>query len=276
MKTKNRIAAALLAAVLTLALTACGGSGVDKDPLAAAQANMAAAKSMDATMVMEMDMEAGGESMETVTTMNMTMFTDPQKMKVETSMDMGGYGSMDMSIYAEEVDGQLTMYLYDGSSWYSQAVTEADLGAYDVSGSMTDYIGDTTGFTQQGTETVDGVSAYKYTGVITGEEMQEVMTSSGALDSLSSLGLSADETEEMLSGLGDIQVTLWVAEKELYPVRYEMDMTAIMDGLMQSILASMGDQAEGLTMSVPKMKMTMTCSNLNSAADFEIPAEARS
>ena len=105
--------------------------------------------------------------------------------------------------------------------------------------------------------------------------MKDVMMESGALDSMSSLGLSESQMEEMLSGLGDIQVTLWISEADLYPVRYDMDMTAVMDGLMSAILESMGEQAEGLTMSIPEMTMSMTCSNFNSATEFSIPDEAK-
>ena len=105
--------------------------------------------------------------------------------------------------------------------------------------------------------------------------MQDVILESGALNSLSSLGISEDQMKEMLSGLGDIPVTLWISETDLYPVRYDMDMTSVMDGLMKAVLESMGDQAEGLTMSVPEMTITMTCSNFNSATDFTIPDEAK-
>ena len=166
------------------------------------------------------------------------------------------------------------MYMNDGTSWYSTAATAEDLGQYEVNQSMSAYIDSASSFKQEGTETVDGVSAYKYTGVITGENMKDVMES-GALDSMSSLGVSESQMEEMLSGLGDITVTLWISEAGLYPVRYDMDMTEVMDGLMQGILASMGSQAEGVTMSIPEMTMTMTCSNFNNATEFSIPEEAK-
>ena len=57
MKRVNRIAALLAAAVLALGLSACAGEGGggESDPLKAAMANLDAAKSMDACMVMEMD-----------------------------------------------------------------------------------------------------------------------------------------------------------------------------------------------------------------------------
>ena len=281
-KRTNRIAALIAAAILALSLTACGGDGAGggdqtdgKDPMVTAMANMSSATSMDAAMTMNMTMEAGGETTETVTSMDMTMFTDPMRMKVEATTEMAGQ-SATISIYAEQADdGSYMMYMNDGTSWYSAPATAEDLGQYEVSQSMSAYIDSASSFKQEGTETVDGISAYKYTGVITGDNMKDVMMESGALDSMSSLGLSESQMEEMLSGLGDIQVTLWISEADLYPVRYDMDMTAVMDGLMSAILESMGEQTEGLTMSIPEMTMSMTCSNFNSATEFSIPDEAK-
>ncbi len=277
MKRMNRIAAFLAAAILALSFTACGGSGVggDKDPLVAAQANMNAAKSMDATMTMNMTMEVAGETMETVTSMDMSLFTDPMLMKVEATTAVAGQSAA-ISVYAEQAeDGGYMMYMNDGTNWYSTAATAEDLGQYEVSQSMSAYIESASSFKQEGTETLDGVSAYKYTGVITGDNMKEVMLESGALDSMTSLGVTESQMEDMLSDLGDIQVTLWISVDDLYPVRYDMDMTAIMDGLMKGILEGLGDQAEGLTMSIPEMTLTMTCSNFNNATQFSIPDEAK-
>lgn len=278
MKRVNRIAALLAAAVLALGLSACAGEGGggESDPLKAAMANLDAAKSMDACMVMEMDMEANGEKLESVTTMDTSVFTDPMRMKVDLTMDMGAYGSVTNSIYAESDGGSgYTMYLFDGSSWASQAATEDDLAMYDVSGSIDGYIDSVTAFSQTGEEQVDGVDTYKYTGAISGEAMETVVKESGALDSLGDLGLDESQMNEMLSGLGDISVSLWISKDDPYPVRCEMDMTAIMDGLMQNMVTAMGGAESGVTMSIPKMLFTITCSNFNSATDFEIPAEAK-
>ena len=259
MKRVNRIAALLAAAVLALGLSACAGEGGggESDPLKAAMANLDAAKSMDACMVMEMDMEANGEKLESVTTMDTSVFTDPMRMKVDLTMDMGAYGSVTNSIYAESDGGSgYTMYLFDGSSWASQAATEDDLAMYDVSGSIDGYIDSVTAFSQTGEEQVDGVDTYKYTGAISGEAMENVVKESGALDSLGDLGLDESQMNEMLSGLGDISVSLWISKDDPYPVRCEM-------------------AESGVTMSIPKMLFTITCSNFNSATDFEIPAEAK-
>ena len=273
---RKKYTAMLLALCAAMNLTACGGSGGSgKDPLAAAMENMSKVESMDAKMVMEMDMTAGDQTLETVTTIDTSLFTEPMRLKVDMTMDMSGYSDVGMEIYAEEAeDGTLVMYQYDGMDWSTQNVTTDDLVQYDVSGSMDAYIASASNFKQEGTEQVGGASAYKYTGVITGDSMQDVMMSSGALDSLGTqMNMDEAQMEELLSG--DIAVTLWIDEENLYPVQYDMDMTEVMDGLMGKILEAAGNDAAGLTMSIPKMTISMTCGNFNSATDFTIPEEAK-
>ena len=272
MKKNARFAALAAALALIVSLTACGESG---DPLAAAMENMNKASSMDMTMVMEMDMEIGGETLESSTTMETTVFTEPMRMKINMNVDLGGLGTVDMETYAEEgEDGEITMYYSDSESqtWMVQTVATEDMEQYDLGGSLETYMDSASGFTQEGKETVDGVSAYKYTGVITGEKIQEVMQSSGAMSSMTGLDLAdGEELAELLAGLEDIPVSLWISEKENCPIRYEMDMTAVMSGLMQAYKS----EGIGEPVGISRMVLTMTCANLNSAAEFTIPEEAR-
>ncbi len=79
-----------------------------------------------------------------------------------------------------------------------------------------------------------------------------------------------------MTDLGDITIDLWIDAESFYPVKYEMDMTSVMDSLIKAMAESMADQAEGLSMSIPKMKMVMNCSNYNAAEDFTVPDEAKS
>lgn len=301
MKKRNKILALMLAAVLAVSVTACGGkeSGNENastgtqaekteeaeqvDPFEAAQKNIAAVTSMDAAMLMEMDMEMGAngetQSVESVTTMDMSTFSDPVRLKLDMTVKASVAGqeqTQDMSVYAEtNEDGTCTMYIFDGSSWQSQEVSAAEVAQYDTSTDMAAYMYGDYNFEAVGTEQVDGANAYKYSGVITGDEMKEVILSSGALDQLTSLGMSSADLDSMLDNVGELPINIWIDEATLYPVKYEMDMTDIMDTLMSSMLTALGEQAEGLTMSVPKMTISMTCKNFNAATEFEIPEEAK-
>lgn len=314
MKKRTRFLALILASVLTVSVTACGGNSADGntadgnaaeaeaenaeaeaenaeaeaeeevDPFAAAQENMLDVSSMDAETVMEMDMEMGanGETqvMESETVMKMSSFEDPLRLRMDMTVTVGmgeeESAVQDMSIYVETTeDGAYMMYLYDGSAWQTQEIAASDAAQYDAESDMNAYLNGDYNFEAQGTDPVNGAEAYKYSGAIVGDEMKEVLLSSGALDQFSSLGIDSSQLDGMLDDLGEIPIDLWIDAATYYPVKYEMDMTAVMDTLMSNVLAQMGDQAEGLTMAIPKMTISMTCSNYNAATEFEIPAEAK-
>lgn len=296
---KKKILMLLLSATLILSTTACGGKKDDAAPaessetqteeeaeveeidaLAAAVENMEDVTNMEAQMVMDMSMEvsAEGESqaVDFITTMDMAFFSEPRKIKVAMTIDMGELGSAEQSIYGEVLeDGTGMMYLYDGASWQSMEVSASELGQYDAGSSMLSLIDNGSEYTLEGMEDVDGKNAYKYSCVTSGEEAKQMLLSSGATDSLSSLGVTTEQLESSIGDVGEITEYVWIDEATLYPVKYETDMTEAMDKLMAGVFESMGEQAQGMSMSIPRMKMSMTCSNFNSAADFEIPEEAK-
>lgn len=306
MKKRNKWLALLLTAAMAVSVAACGNSSAgggaaqnttaeteeteaeeevpEIDPLAAARENVAGVTSMDAKMTMEMDMETGiGEvtqTMESNTVMEMSSFTDPMKMKAKMNMDvdMGedGNAAQTMEIYAEETeDGAYMMYLCVEDEWVSQEVAIEDIARYDAGSDMEAYLDEAYQYEAQGMDQVDGASAYQYSGVIVGDDMKEVLLSSGALDQLSQMGIDSTQWDGMLDNLGAISITMWIDEATLYPVKYEMDMTEVMGTLMSRLTEAMAEPTGGVTMNVTKMTMSMTCFNYNAATEFEIPQEAK-
>lgn len=274
MKVGKRAVALALGTVLALSLTACGSNTGKEDPtekIRAALEKVNAVKNMDATMVMEMDMSVMGQSVETDTTMDMTCFNDPVKVKADMTMNMGALGGISMSIYAAADGDNYTIYTFDGTNWTTQEADIGQLEQYDAQKSMDLYLGSGDGYTYDGTEDINGSTADKYSGVIRGDAMEEVLKSSGATSSLeTSLGGGVD-LNDLYSGLGDIPITVWIDQTTGYPVRYYMDMTDVMQTMMSKALSGV-EGGESLTIS--KVNITMDCFNFDSAAEFEIPAEA--
>ncbi len=308
MRKGKRFVGAILAVMMTASLVSCGkeadnnntqavGNTVTRqeenttakqeetttekvDALEAAKKNMENITSMETKMVMDMDMKISAEGQEqavaSVTTMDMVCFSDPFKIKMDMTMDMGELGSVTQTIYGDVAeDGTAALYLNDGTGWQTQTVAVGDMDQYDARSNILSVIEDGVTYTMEGTEQVDGANAVKYSHVMQGDEMKESLLSSGALDSVASLGLDASQMEGMLDGLGEMTEYIWIDEATLYPVKYEVDMTEIMDKLMANVVEALGDQAQGMSINIPKMKMSMTCSNYNSAADFTIPEEAK-
>ena len=269
----RRAAALTLGGLLALSVTACGGTtnkGNSAEKIQAALEKINAIQSMDATMFMEMDMSAMGQSIETDTTMNMSCFNDPMKLKADMTVSMGELGAVSMSVYAQQDGEQCSTYLYDGTSWTVQTMEIDDLQQYDAQQSMDLYLESGVDYAYEGTEEINGMTTDKYSGVIRGDAMEEVMKASGATSNLeSSLGSSVD-LSNLYSDMEDMPITVWIDQETGYPVRYYMDMTDVMQAMMTKMFSSMG--AGSIT--IGKMQITMDCFNFDNVADFEIPAEA--
>lgn len=275
MKFGKRTAAFALSAALALSLAACG-SGTEKSTgdIATALEKINAVKSLEATMVMEMDMSLMGQTMETETAMNMVCFNDPMKLKADMTMDMGELGSFTMNMYAAMDGDNYTVYMNDGSAWSSETVDMSYLQQYDAQESMNLYLESGDDYTLDGTEEINGSTANKFTGVIRGDALEEVLAASGATSSLES-SVGDLDLSELYSDLGDLPITVWVDQESGYPVRYAMDMTELMQGIMEKSMAAAGGEEDISGMiTMDKMSLVMDCFNFDNAADFEIPAEA--
>ena len=248
------------------------------DPFAAAQENMMVITSVDASTVIEMDMvvsaNGGEQSVESVTTMDMSCIYDPLQMSMDMTVDAGEAG-MTTSIYIENTDDACMAYMNDGSGWQSQEISVYDIDQYDFSTDMGLYMTGDYNFQAEGKDEVNGASAYKYTGSNAGDEMKELMLSSGAFDSVGQFGIDTSQIDSMLDGLGDLRIDLWIDEATLYPVKYEIDMTEQMNTLMSNMIDAVGEQAEGLSMSFPKVVISMTCTNYNSVTEIAVPEGAK-
>lgn len=255
------------------------GTQPEINPIEEAMKNMQSVNSMEAQMVMDMDIAVAfngrEEKLETTTAMNMVCFANPLKFKVDMIMDMGDLGSTVMYMYGEPAeDGTYNLYMYDGEDWFVDTEDASILAQYDAQSSMVNYIGDASVYKLEGEEQVNGANAYKYSYVMTGEEMKEALKSSGALDS-AGLGVAETQLDSMLEGLSGITEYVWVDAASLYPIKYEMDMTEVMDMMMANIFASYGEQMKGFSTNVSEFKMVMVCSNFNHATDFTIPEDAK-
>ena len=132
------------------------------------------------------------------------------------------------------------------------------------------YLDSIQNFTQGESETVNGVEATRYDGVILGEDLSEVIAASGALSQLDSLGMG--EMSDLFTGMGDLPVSLWIAKETYYPVKYEMDLTEMMQSILDKTLSEQLGADIGLT--VEQAALSMTIRDINQVGEIEIPAEA--
>lgn len=238
------------------------------------QQTLTEAESVRYTANTEMTMTLMDQAIEATSTSVIDTFQKPQlKSKTVSTTDMGEVGNQETTSYTIYEDGVVSVYTYDGTNWYSQQM-EMDLEQLQESmNSAQIYLELISNLTEEGTETVDGVETMKVTGTYSGDAMQQVMDASGASASMSSLAGGLD-LSSLYSEMGDLTATMWLDLETGIPVQYEMDMTEPMANIMSYVLEQMGEQAQGITMTMDKVVIKMSLSQLNTLEDFEIPEEA--
>lgn len=281
MKLKKRLIALVCVLMMLLSLAACGGEPTPPpDPLATAMENLKTVENLQADAKMDMTMTVNGETVDTKTSMDMIYYINPLRMLMEMETVANGE-TVSMTVASEQTEDGIDIYYADDENWYYQNIgldDAASMQGYDYRPDQA--LGDYT-YTADGTEEVDGVTLYKYTCELTGEAMQEAMNSSGAMDSMGNTGMSKEDMEEILKSLDgtSIKASVWISEDDMLPVRYEMDMTEVMNALMakmfEVIEQSAGVSADelGVEMSVSKVVVTVEYFNYDYADDFEVPAE---
>lgn len=277
-KQLSKLLAAAMVLAMALALAACsGGSDSAEDILTRAQTAFDGIKSMHYTIDMEMAFSADGETAEMNTTAEADCIVEPLAMDMDMTMDMMGMFDMNMKIYMIQDGDSYTMYAGidegDGTfTWTKESMDDlGSIAQYDGKASMDIYLENISNFKEAGTEDVNGVSAVRYDGVISEDSLEAVMEASGVLEQYEAMGLEG--MEDMFSGMGDLPVSIWIDPDTDLPVKYEMDMTTMMQSMMNKLMAE-SDGDEDLGLSVDKCVIVMVCSDYNGISNIEVPQEA--
>ncbi|GFI62595.1 hypothetical protein IMSAG049_01779 [Clostridiales bacterium] len=287
MKFKKGVIAAAMTLVLAIGAAGCGNSGnsssnsgndgVDVEALLkSANETMAGVKSMSSNMVMDFAISAEDETMDMVMKANMdTIYEEPIKLKMDMDLSVSGETAQAYTMYAVQEGDTMTAYMnIGGDTWYQQPMDISDMSQYNAQSNTELYLENLSGFSAEGTEEINGVSSTIITGVLTGDSMKEAIMSSGMESMTASMGdISEEDIEAIMSDLGDMPVKLWISE-DGHVMKYELDMTDMMQKLMTNMMSQMGQSGEAEGITVSKMVISMTCDNFDSVEDFEIPAEA--
>lgn len=271
-----------LVLIMMVSMVGCGGGG-DKgksteDVMKTAQEELAKVKSMKYDMSMDMNMSAGGQTIESKTTGEVSYNADPLAMQMSMTMDMGAQGKMDMLMYAAKEGDDFVMYMSpdNGANWGKQVMADAaQLEQYNAQDSMSLYLDSIDSFKEAGTEQINGSDAVRYDGVISNDAMNEVMEASGAAQQLTQYGITEEQAAEMYKDLGELPISIWIDKESSLPVKYEMDMTAMMQKIMTKVMETMGATAEDAGLTVDKMFISMTLYDFNNVDPIEIPEAAK-
>lgn len=281
MSGNRKFFATAMAAILMIFSAGCG-STVQMDTaevealLAKSQETMAAVESMAAEMTMEMDMSLGDEVMETTTVANILTRQNPLQMQMDMSVKMeDGSEGQQMKLYAEEVDGKLMTYMYSADTWYAQTMELGDLGQYNAEQNLELYLNNIESFQASGEETINGTETTKIEGVISGDAMEEAILESGVAESAVSMGVTEEQLQAMYADMGDLPIAMWI-DAEGYVLKYEMDLTELMQKIMDAAMGAVGQTEADVSVSIKKTMISMVCSDFNAVGEITIPPEAKS
>lgn len=267
---KKAIALSLCLA-LVLGLAACG-SGEPGDVTADFKRAREAASElesvhMDMDLDMSFTMSVDGQTVEMPMSMTMSMdsINEPMVCSSSITMNMFGVGLSAMNYVERSGEGYASYTSADnGATWTSEEIAEDELGRFDAAGSISFYLGLASGgfVLSSADEELDGVRAYRYDGSISGSQLNEVMDMTGM--------------EEMLYAMTDAQtgpfegsmpISIWLEAETFRPLRYDMDMSELMTGYVQSSLG----ETNGVTVDEVSATVSVRLSNFNGVGSIARP-----
>ena len=209
------------------------------------------------------------------------MQTEPLRARMEMGMEVLG-ANMDMLMYMEQNGEEYTTYVSadGGASWESESITaeEAKSQTGDVSENLKIFIDCAKSFQEAGTETVNGSSATRYDGQITGDSLESALELSGAKEMLGE-GLGTKLSADAFTGLESIPCSVWIDNKSGMVVRYDMDMGAVMQSLMKDmmdqVLASQGLEGFEMEMEFREVTVSVILSQFDAVGEIVIPDSAK-
>lgn len=295
MRKLKKILGLMMCSVLAVGcLTGCGAKS-DDEILMQAVTDVNSAKSYDieATMAgkVSIKMEDETQEMDMNTVMTGTSFTDPYKVKASTTITVLGQ-TVKSDCYMQKEGDDYVVYVSDGTMW-SKVKMSDQAEALQAAGMESNQLGmDVSKYKKQEDRTQGDKTYLVYDYAISGDEIKEM--AEGAMSSIGALfGGDDSETAEivtkMIQSVGDVTLTVLVDKEEAAVYRVEYPMTEMMNSMMDVYMSYMADKAKeemeddamglgealaSMEINVPEMNMVMTYKNINSAADFEIPADA--
>jgi|GEM_PF-4750087 len=271
----------LLVFVLSIVFFSCADLGANneltvEEMITAAAENIQEVKNYDMTMDMEMIISSQEQTAKMNSSASGTVFIDPIKMKLNMQIGISGI-NQDLEIYTEQDGNDIYVYTKMFDSWQKDTFTAEAFSAiqqYNVKGDFSLYLENAKNFEVVGTEVINNRDAYKIEGKISGQSLETMLSSNNYMNMLNSMGIDSSMLREMYKDMEDIPFIMWVDKEKLYPVKYDMDITAVMSKIMDNVSST--DGAEILQdIKFDKFFITATMLNFNAATDFEVPAEAK-
>lgn len=267
---KKKIFALAMALAMVATAAGCGAKQSSDVEALLQKANdtMVQVTSMSAQMEVQLDMAYEEETLESVVKSDMDLKLNPFKTNMTISTTINGQTMEPYEMYAVENGDTVDAYMQVDGEWIHQPMTVADISQYNAGQNMELYLKNINAFTATGTEEINGTKTTVIEGLLTGDAMEEALKNSGIESATAGMGISADDLVSLMDSVEGMPVKMWISD-DGYVMQYELDMTAMMQGIMDVMS---GGEENPVTIS--KTLVHMTCSNFDAVPDFEVPAEA--
>ena len=286
-KSKKGLIIGIVAAVVALGLAAAAifwlvpmlKKNNAKDAVVDARTAIENAESVHMDMNLEMKVTMGfmgqNEDLEMSTALSIDWMREPARWYLELDMNFMGQ-QMNQLSYAEIEDGETVSYLSSdgGQHWRKTYGTD---GTVDQSEKMLAvFLEHADNFRKIGTETVNGSTATVYSCELDEQYVKETLQATGMVSSMEEL--MGEFSDEILTGLGSIPMTMSIDDKTGYPVHYTMDLSDAMRNMYNNMIKRALEQsgASGIefTVGMETCAVDVVLSRFNEV-DFEIPEEVK-
>lgn len=276
---------AVLLAALMLAgvwLVSCGERSPE-ELWAASKENIIAAKSARLYMTTDMAFALQGETTSMTMKMDEACTQNPLSAAVNMTIDTGSLGEMDTAMYLVQEGGEYVSYTKISGSilgdadtgWSRSRIDAADLAQYNAVDSAKLYLDVLDSFQFAGKAAINGHSTIRYNGEVTGQDISKLLDTLGDDVSTMLSSAGASTMADLFSSLDGIPVSVWIDQKTALPVRYEMDLSHMVNQLMSKMIEALGNlDSETVDFQVSKASVTVECSDYNAVDPITVPQEA--
>lgn len=266
-RSTRKILALALTAALILGLSACSFDGA----MAKAVTKLARADSLHGDMTVDIVFSVAGIKTSSYTQMSADCLTEPFLMSGEMTTDTIGV-DVQTQYYADKEGESYNIYTStNGHDWEVETTSDReDTGSIDIGAALSFYLSVAASFEKIGVETVNGTSAVRYDGYIPESSIIEVLETSGISKTLS-IDTSDADIADVVRGIGDIPVSVWLEKGTGLPVKYTMDMSTAIEVILENVTGTFVSSI--LSVEVSRALVTIEASDYNAVESFEIPAE---
>ena len=275
--------AVLLAALMLASVWLVGcGERSPEELWATAKENIVTAKSARLHMTMDMAFDLQGETTSMTMKMDEACTQDPLSAEVNMTMDMGGLGKMDTTMYLVQEGKEYVSYTKvsggilgdEDVGWSQSTIDVTDLKQYNAMDNAKLYLDVLNSFQSAGKEAIGSYNTIRYDGKVTGQDISKMLDTLG--DNVSSMLSTSDASTmaDLFSQLDGIPMSVWIDQKTALPVRYEMDLSGMVNQLMRTMINALSSlSSEAVDFQVSKARVTVECSDYNAVAPITVPQE---